>query len=47
MSDDELIFISLRIGTRKKLRARGLKIAESYDEILTRLMRKIEKKESS
>jgi hypothetical protein len=47
MSDDDPTFISLRIGTRKKLRARGNKITESYDEILNRLMNKLEKTESS
>ena len=45
MSDDEPTFISLRIGTRKKLRALGKNKKESYDEILNRLLSKLEKKE--
>ena len=47
MSDDEPTLISIRIGTRKKLRALGKTKRESYDEILTRLLHQIdmEKKE--
>ena len=43
MSDDEPTFISLRIGTRKKLRALGKNKKESYDEILNLLITNIEK----
>ena len=38
MSDDKPTFISIRIGTRKKLRALGKNTRESYDEIINRLL---------
>jgi hypothetical protein len=44
MSDDKPTFISIRIGTRKKLRALGRTTKESYDEIINRLLTKLEKK---
>ena len=44
MSDDKPTFISIRIGTRKKLRALGKTTKESYDEIINRLLSKISKK---
>lgn len=44
MSDDKPTFISIRIGTRKRLRALGKTSKESYDEIINRLLSKLEKK---
>jgi len=44
MSDDKPTFISIRIGTRKKLRALGRTSKESYDEIINRLLTKLKKK---
>jgi len=44
MSDDKPTFISIRVGTRKKLRALGRTSKESYDEIINRLLTKLEKK---
>jgi hypothetical protein len=44
MSDDKPTFISIRIGTRKKLRALGRTTKESYDEIINRLLTKLAKK---
>ncbi len=44
MSDDKPTFISIRIGTRKKLKALGRTSKESYDEIITRVLSKLEKK---
>ncbi len=44
MSYDKPTFISIRIGTRKKLKALGKTSKESYDEIITRILIKLEKK---
>jgi hypothetical protein len=44
MSDEQPTFISIRIGTRKKLRALGKNSKESYDEIINRILSKLEKK---
>jgi hypothetical protein len=44
MSNEKTTFISIRISTRKKLRELGKNSKESYDEIINRLLTKLEKK---
>lgn len=44
MSDDKPTFISIRIGTRKKLKALGKTSKESYDEIINIMLIKLAKK---